>query len=157
MKTILIATAALVFATPLFANQAAKDVRVFDHTKTVTVSVPITTTECYDVEVPIYGTAQGGGNAVEGAVGGAIIGAIIGEVLGGNKESRNTGAVFGAIVGGDKAANSSKQVVTGYRIERQCADKVTNKYQSQEVYSHSTVRFTVGGYRYVLEFNRSDR
>lgn len=155
MKTILMATAALVFATPVFANQAAKDVRVFDHTKTVTTTVPVTTTECYDVEVPIYGRTQG-----NGASGGDILGGmILGGLLGKGATGKDDGAAIGAILGGIVAADNkqSKQVVTGYRIERQCADKVTNKYQSQEVYSHSTVRFTVGGYRYVLEFNRSDR
>ena len=149
------ATAALVFATPVFANQAAKDVRVFDHTKTVTVNVPTTTTECYDVEVPIYGRAQGGGASGGDVLGGMILGGLLGKGATGNDDGAAIGAILGGIVAADN--KQSKQVVTGYRIERQCADKVTNKYQSQEVYSHSTVRFTVGGYRYVLEFNRSDR
>jgi uncharacterized protein YcfJ len=84
---------------------------------------------------------------------------ILGGLLGKGATGKDDGAAIGAILGGIVAADNkkSKQVVTGYRVERQCADKVTNRYQSQEVYSHSTVRFTVGGYRYVLEFNRSDR
>ena len=155
MKTILIATAALALATPVFANQAAKDVRVFDHTKTVTTTVPVTTTECYDVEVPIYGRTQGGGASGGDVLGGMILGGLLGKGATGNDDGAAIGAILGGIVAADN--KQSKQVVTGYRIERQCADKVTNKYQSQEVYSHSTVRFTVGGYRYVLEFNRSDR
>jgi len=155
MKTILIATAALALATPVFANQAAKDVRVFDHTKTVTTTVPVTTTECYNVEVPIYGRAQGGGASGGDVLGGMILGGLLGKGATGNDDGAAIGAILGGIVAADN--KQSKQVVTGYRIERQCADKVTNKYQSQEVYSHSTVRFTVGGYRYVLEFNRSDR
>ena len=157
VKNILTTVAAIALATPVFANEAASNVRVFDHTKTVTTNVPITTTQCQNVQVPIYETVQGGGNAVEGAVGGAIVGAIIGEVLGGDKNASNTGAVFGAIVGGDKAANGTRQVVTGYATERQCTDKVTYQQQTREVYSHSTVRFSVNGYRYVLKFDRSDR
>ena len=155
MKAILIATAALAFATPVFANQAAKDVRVFDHTKTVTTTVPVTTTECYDVEVPIYGRTQGGGASGGDVLGGMILGGLLGKGATGNDDGAAIGAILGGIVAADN--KQSKQVVTGYRVERQCADKVTNRYQSQEVYSHSTVRFTVGGYRYVLEFNRSDR
>lgn len=155
MKTILTTIAALSFVTPVFANQAAKDVRVFDHTKTVTVNQPITTTECYDVEVPIYGRAQGGGASGGDVLGGMILGGLLGKGATGKDDGAAIGAILGGIVAADK--KQSKQVVTGYRIERQCTDKVTNRYQSKEVYSHSTVRFTVGGYRYVLEFNRSDR
>lgn len=155
MKNFILTTAAIALATPVLANESASNVRVFDHTKTVTINTPITRTECYDVEVPIYGKSQGG-NAVEGAVGGAIVGAIIGEVLGGNKESRNTGAVFGAIVGGDKASKG-QDVIIGYRQERQCTDKVSNSYETKKVYSHSTIRFTLNGQRYVLQFNRNDR
>lgn len=158
MKTLVLAAVAATMTTAAYANEAAKDVRVFDHTKTVTTNVPVTTTECYNVEVPIYGSVQQQGNAVEGAIGGAIIGGILGQALGGDKNSRNAGAVFGAIVGGDKASKPKQtQVITGYRQERQCVDKVVNQYQTQEVYSHSTIRFTVNGFRYVLQFERSDR
>ena len=158
MKTLVLAAVAATMTTAAYANEAAKDVRVFDHTKTVTTNVPVTTTECYNVEVPIYGQVQQKGNAVEGAIGGAIIGGILGQALGGDNNSRNAGAIFGAIVGGDKASKPKQgQGIVGYRQERQCVDKVTNKYQTQEVYSHSTIRFTVNGYRYVLQFQRSDR
>ena len=155
MKNILTTVAAIALATPVFANEAASNVRVFDHTKTVTVNVPVTTTECYDVEVPIYGRTQGNGASGGDVLGGMILGGLLGK----GATGKDDGAAIGAILGGIVAADNkkSKQVVTGYRVERQCSDKVTNRYQSQEVYSHSTVRFTVGGYRYVLEFNRSDR
>lgn len=158
MKTLVTATAIALMSTSVLANEAATDVRVFDHVKTVTTNIPVTTTECQNVQVPIYGTVQQQGNAVEGAIGGAIIGGILGQALGGDKNSRNAGAVFGAIVGGDKASKpKTGQAIVGYKQERQCFDQVTYQNATQEVYSHSTIRFTVNGYRYVVNFQRSDR
>jgi uncharacterized protein YcfJ len=86
--------------------------------------------QCQDVQVPIYGTVQGGGNAVEGALTGAIIGGILGEAIGGKNE-RNAGAIFGAIVGGDKAANGNRRVVTGYTTERQCSEVMVRQQVNQ--------------------------
>ena len=60
-----------------------------------------------------------------------IIGGILGQALGGDKDSRNAGAIFGAIVGGDKAANGTRQVVTGYKTERQCSEVIVRQEQRQ--------------------------
>ena len=121
MKKLLITTAVLfATATSAFATEYARITKIEPRYTTGYNNVP--TTQCNDVEVPIYGNVQGGGNAVEGAVGGAIIGGILGQALGGDKNSRNAGAIFGAIVGGDKAANGTRQVVTGYTTERQCSE-----------------------------------
>lgn len=130
MKTLLTTTALILGVTSAFGaananTRYATVTKIQPNYQTVYQNVP--TTQCQDVEVPIYGTVQGGGNAVEGAVGGAIIGGILGQALGGNKDSRNAGAIFGAIVGGDKAANGTRQVVTGYKIERQCSEVYTRQ------------------------------
>jgi len=153
MKIVSIAAAALVLATPVFANQNAKNVRVFDHTKSVTTNVPVTTTECYNVDVPIYGRSQNSANAGD-VLGGMILGGLLGKGASGDDKGAAAGAVIGGMIAADKG---NKQQIVGYRQERQCTDKVTYRTQTQQVYSHSTVRFTVDGYRYVLEFNRSDR
>jgi len=119
----LIATTALVLAagTAQANTQYATVKSVQPNYTTSYQNVP--TTQCQDVQVPIYGTVQGGGNAVEGALTGAIIGGILGEAIGGKNE-RNAGAIFGAIVGGDKAANGTRQVITGYKTERQCSEVI---------------------------------
>lgn len=138
------AVAASLIAFPVLAD-------TYNTTATVTavtpmyrdVSVPVTIQNCQNVQVPVYGTVQGGGNAVEGAVGGAIVGAIIGEVLGGDKNARNTGAVFGAIVGGDKAANGTRQVVTGYKTERQCTNATA--YETQQQLTDYLITYKVFG------------
>ena len=140
MKKVLLTTALLLGATTAQANtQYATIKNVQANYTTSYQNVP--TTQCQDVQVPIYGTVQGGGNAVEGALTGAIIGGILGEALGGKNE-RNAGAVFGAIVGGDKAANGTRQVVTGYKTERQCSE-VMVRQQVQ----------TVKNYRIIYEWN----
>lgn len=153
MKIVTIAAAAFVLATPVFANQSAKNVRVFDHTKSVTTDVPVTTTECYNVDVPVYGQSQNSASAGD-VLGGMILGGLLGKGASGDDKGAAAGAVIGGMIAAD---NKNKQEIIGYRQERQCADKVTYRTRTQQVYSHSTVRFTVNGYRYVLEFDRSDR
>jgi uncharacterized protein YcfJ len=123
MKKLLITTAILVStATASFAQEYARITKIEPRYTTGYQDTP--TTQCQDVEVPIYGNVQGGGNAVEGAIGGAIVGAIIGEAIGGKNE-RNAGAIFGAIVGGDKATNGSSRQIIGYEIQRQCSEVMT--------------------------------
>ena len=120
MKILGLALAAtLALSTSALANQTkvATVTSVTPNYSVQKINTPVK--RCENVEVPIYGTVQGGGNAVEGALTGAIIGGILGEAIGGKNE-RNAGAIFGAIVGGDKAANGNRQVVTGYKTERQC-------------------------------------
>ena len=126
----LLATAALIgiASTAQAETRYANITNVQPNYRTVYMNVP--QQQCQNVEVPIYGTVQGGGNAVEGALTGAIIGGILGEAIGGKNE-RNAGAIFGAIVGGDKAANGNRQVVTGYRTERQCSEVMVRQEQRE--------------------------
>ena len=154
MKTLVTATAIALMGTSVLANEAATNVRVYDHNKTVTTQIPITTTECQNVQVPIYGQ-QGGGASGADVLGGMIIGGLLGKGASGNDKGAAAGAVLGGIIAADK--NNNKQVVVGYKQERQCFETVSYRNQTQDVYSHSTVRFEVGGYRYVLQFQRSDR
>jgi len=130
MKKLLITTAVLfATATSAFAAEYARITKVEPRYTTGYNNVP--STQCRDVEVPIYRNVQGGGNAVEGAVGGAIIGGILGQALGGDKESRNAGAIFGAIVGGDKAANGTRQEIIGYEVHRECSEVIVRQQVNQ--------------------------
>ena len=129
MRKLLITSAFILSATAGFAETVrAKITSIEPRYQTLYQNVP--RTQCQNVEVPIYGTAQGGGNAVEGALTGAIIGGILGEAIGGKNE-RNAGAIFGAIVGGDKAANGNRQVITGYTTERQCSEVMVRQEINQ--------------------------
>lgn len=155
MKTLFAAAAVALMSTSAFANEAAKDVRIFDHTKTVTTNVPITRQTCQNVQVPIYGQVQRRGSNGE-VLGGAIIGGVIGNQFG-SGQGKDAMTILGAILGANSQSVQQGNQVTGYTVERRCTDNVSYDSQTQEVYSHSTIRFTVNGYRYVQQFQRSDR
>jgi len=143
----LITTAFLFVATT--ASAEVSKVKVFDHTKIVTQSVPVSETRCQDVKVPIY---QQGGNASGGDV---LLGAILGGLIGGTASGKDSGAAIGALGGAIVANESAKGAkVTGYEIQRQCGDVVVYQNSNVEVYSHSTIRFYLDGKRYVIPFQK---
>jgi len=142
----LIATAAI-FAASTASAQVSK-VKVYDHTKTVTQSIPVTETRCKDVQVPIYQQSQSNSGDV-------LLGAILGGLIGGTATGKDSGAAVGAIGGAIIAdQNASKPKVSGYRLERQCSDVTIYQNSNVEVYSHSTVRFFLDGKRYVVPFQK---
>ena len=146
MKLIL-ASAALFAATSVSAE--VTKIKIYDHTKTVTQSVPVSERRCQDIKVPIY---QQGGQASGGDV---LLGAILGGLLGGGVSGKDEGAAIGALGGAIIANESAKgPKVTGYEIQRQCSDVTVYQNSNVEVYSHSTIRFFVDGKRYVLPFQR---
>ena len=141
-------TTALLFAGTTASAEVSK-VKVFDHTKIVTQSVPVSETRCQDVKVPIY---QQGGNASGGDV---LLGAILGGLIGGTASGKDSGAAIGALGGAIVANESAKGAkVTGYEIQRQCSDVTVYENSNVEIYSHSTIRFFVDGKRYVVPFQR---
>jgi len=141
-------TTAFVFAASSASAQVSK-VKVYDHTKIVTQSVPVSETRCQDVKVPIY---QQGGNASGGDV---LLGAILGGLIGGTASGKDSGAAIGALGGAIVANESAKgPKVTGYEIQRQCNDVTVYQNSNVEVYSHSTIRFFVDGKRYVVDFQK---
>ena len=143
----LLATAAILVATT--ASAEVSKVKVYDHTKVVTQSVPVSETRCQDVQEPIY---QQGGNASGGDV---LLGAILGGLIGGTASGKDSGAAIGALGGAIVANESAKSPkVTGYEIQRQCSDVTVYQNSNVEVYSHSTIRFFVDGKRYVVPFQR---
>ena len=141
-------TTAFLFAATTASAEVSK-VKVYDHTKVVTQSVPVSETRCQDVKVPIY---QQGGNASGGDV---LLGAILGGLIGGTASGKDSGAAIGALGGAIVANESAKGAkVTGYEIQRQCSDVTVYQNSNVEVYSHSTIRFFVDGKRYVVPFQR---
>lgn len=141
-------TTAFLFAATTASAEVSK-VKVFDHTKIVTQSVPVSETRCQDVKVPIY---QQGGNASGGDV---LLGAILGGLIGGTASGKDSGAAIGALGGAIVANESAKGAqVTGYEIQRQCSDVVVYQNSNVEVYSHSTIRFYLDGKRYVVPFQK---
>lgn len=121
MKT-LIATTAIIsaLATSVAANTVlARITGVEPRYQNVYQNVP--TTQCQDVEVPVYGTVQGGGASGGDVLAGMIIGGILGKGATGKDNGAAAGAVIGGIIAADQG-NRNRQVITGYRIERQCSE-----------------------------------
>ena len=144
---LLLATTALFAATSVSAE--VSNIKIFDHNKTVTQSVPVSERRCQDVRVPIY---QQGGQASGGDV---LLGAILGGLIGGTASGKDEGAAIGALGGAIIANESAKgPQVTGYEIQRQCSDVVVYQNSNVEVYSHSTIRFYLDGKRYVVPFQK---
>lgn len=131
MKKLLATTALLLAATQASAETRYATVTgVQPNYQTVYQNVP--RTQCENVQVPVYGTVQGGGNAGEGALLGMIIGGAIGDVVSGGKgDATAGGAIIGGIIGADRAQNGTRQVVTGYRTERQCTEVMVREEQRE--------------------------
>ena len=148
----LIVTAAILAASSAHAD--VSKVKVFDHTKVITQSVPVTETRCSEIQVPIYETVTRQGNAAEGALLGMIIGGISGKAISGKDDGAAAGAIIGGLIGADKGSTRTEQRIIGYNIEQQCNNVNVYQNSSVEVYSHSTIRFYLDGKRYVLRFDK---
>lgn len=156
MKSLIATAAALsLVATTAAANTAlARITKIEPRYQTSYQNVP--TTQCQDVQVPIYGTVQGGGATGGDVLAGMIIGGILGKGATGNDKGAAAGAVMGGIIAADKS-NGNKQVVTGYKTERQCSEvlvqqqvqtvknyRITYKWQGMTGTSYTYNNYNIG-------------
>lgn len=134
-----------VFSFPAFAetyNMSGTVIAVTPNYRNV--SSPVTVQDCYDVEVPVYGTRQRSGNAAEGAFLGMLLGGIAGKGLTGDDKGAAAGAIMGGVIGADKGAKPKNEtVVIGHRTERQCDNKTV--YENRRQLSDYTVSYEVLG------------
>lgn len=120
MKKFLTTVAFVLAAAPAVAETvSARITGVEPRYQTVYQNVP--RTQCQNVEVPIYGTVQGGGASGGDVLGGMIIGGLLGKGVTGKDNGAAAGAVIGGIIAADQG-NRTRQVITGYRTERQCSE-----------------------------------
>ena len=150
MKNLLLATTiAIVTSSAAVADVVrARITHVEPRYETVYNNVP--TTQCQDVEVPVYGRTGGG------ATGGDVLGGmIIGGLLGKGATGKDNGAAAGAVLGGIIAADrGQKKGVVGYRQETQCQNQTSYTTTQKEVYSHSVITFNENGRTYRLRFQK---
>jgi len=146
---------AMVAAFPALANERPTDVVVYDHTKRVIQSIPVTKVVCEDIKIPIYEEVYTQGDAAGSALLGMIIGGIAGKSITGEDDGAAAGAIIGGIIGADQGAKERiEQRVIGFEIVEQCKELTTYSRGETEVYSHSTIRFYLDGKRYVLTFEK---
>jgi uncharacterized protein YcfJ len=107
-----------------------------------TVTEYQTQRQCHNVEVPIYGTVQGNGATGGDVLAGMIIGGILGKGITGDDNGAAAGAVMGGVIAADRN-NGNRQVVTGYRTERQCSE-VAVPVQSNQLRDY-LIRFEWNG------------
>jgi uncharacterized protein YcfJ len=146
-----IVTAAILLATQAHANDRVS-ATIEDFYVTENVSNPVHVNECYNVDVPVYGTRDR-----RGSDGDVIVGALIGGAIGnqfGSGSGQDAMTVLGAIVGANRAANQTSEEIVGYRTERQCTESVVYENQRVRRYSYSTITFTVDGKRQVVRFEK---
>jgi uncharacterized protein YcfJ len=155
MKQLLMTAGVVALTSTTAMAETPKNVRVFDHTKIVTQSVPSTERRCFKNKKPVYSTYKEQGDAASGALLGMILGGVIGKGVTGDDGGAAAGAVVGGLIGADKGAKPRTQrEIIGYEMVETCENVTLYYDQKTEVYSHSTIRFFVDGKRYVLEFQR---
>lgn len=155
MKQFLLSIAALLLTSSIaFANSFTTTGRVVDIQPVYTqVRQQQPTNVCRNVEVPIYGTVQGGGDAAGGALAGMIIGGILGKGVSGNDNGAAAGAVIGGLIGADKGANGTRRVITGYKTERQCTTEY--QYVNTQVVNEYDIMYNIDGREVTFRVNRA--
>ena len=142
MKKLLITAALIATATTAAAeNVTATITYVEPRYQDVYYNVP--RSECRNVEVPVYGTVQGGGATGGDVLAGMIIGGILGKGVTGKDQGAAAGAVMGGVIAADQ--NRSRQVITGYRTERQCSETMIRETR-REIKDYF-IRFEWRGHR----------
>ena len=101
------------------------------------------TTQCQDVQVPIYGQTQGSGASGGDVLGGMILGGLLGKGASGNDKGAAVGAILGGVIAADN--KKSKQVVTGYQTQRQCTEVMAR--EQVNVIKDFVIRFEWQGHR----------
>lgn len=103
--------------------------------------------ECYNVEVPVYGS-----RTVQGSAGDQLTGAIIGGAIGnqfGSGSGKDAMTVLGAIVGANKGSTRQVQEIVGYRVEERC-NKVSKTVNEPTIYKYN-IRYEFNGSTYTQE------
>jgi uncharacterized protein YcfJ len=141
-----------------FTSDPERTDRAFikDHYITKVIKTPNQPVQtCRDVDIPIYQNNSGNTDGAE--ILGAIIGGVIGSKIGsgdGSKVATGVGAIIGSKVGKNNAQNNNSTIV-GYKRQTICETSTSYSTSTQNVYSHSTIRFTdKNGKVFELKFQR---
>jgi len=112
-------------------------------TNYVQVYTNVPTTECQNVEVPIYGNTGNGQFSNDGAIIGGIVGGLLGNTVGkgsGKEAATGVGALAGAIIGGKR---NQPRTIVGYKLEQQC--RTVNTQQVENRIKNYTITYEWNG------------
>jgi hypothetical protein len=120
MKNILLSTVMFAISVVSASAETVRARITYVEPRYETVTEYRTTTQCQNIEVPVYGTVQGGGATGGDVLAGMIIGGLLGKGITGDDQGAAAGAVMGGVIAADNG--NRQQVITGYRTERQCSE-----------------------------------
>lgn len=119
MKKFLLSTAIMAITTTAAMAESVRARITYVEPRYEVVTQYQSSTQCRNVEVPIYGSTGGGATGGD-VLAGMIIGGLLGKGVTGDDQGAAAGAVMGGVIAADN--NRPRQVVTGYRTERQCSE-----------------------------------
>ena len=139
MKSIILFSAGLIFATTSAYATQEHGADVQDHYKTVISQKPYNVEVCRDHATSADKTGE------------ALTGAIIGGILGNNIKGEKDGGAIGAIIGGMLGHSNSSATGNTKRI---CRNQTRYKEESRRVYSHSSITFQYEGKVHTVRFQK---
>lgn len=121
MKNILLATGIFALSTVSVTAETVRAKITYIEPRYEIVTEYRSSTQCHNVDVPIYSTVHSNGATGGDVLAGMILGGLLGKGITGDDQGAAAGAVMGGVIAADNH-NRGQQIIIGYRTERQCTN-----------------------------------